>query len=519
MLVQRMLEEGARKWPDKVAVVAGDQKATYAELDEAANQLGHALQGAGVRRGDRVVILVDSSVEAVVSIFGVLKAGATFVMLHTGTRRDRLAFILESAEATALITESIRVRHATDVLNAAPSLRCVVWADDRPLQTSDSICTLTWSELAALPALEPPCPAIDLDLAMLIYTSGSTGEPKGVMVSHANMLSATRMVNAYLHNTVNDIILNVLPLAHGYGLYQVFLAFDVGARVVLESGFGFPARIIGLIAREQVTALPGVPTFFALLLRYPDLLRRQFPHLRYLTNAAAALPTAHIQQLRAAFPSARIISMYGQTECKRVSYLPAEELDRRPDSVGIAIPNSEVYIVDEAERRLPPGEVGELVVRGAHVTRGYWRSPELTARKFRPGPLPGETVLYTGDLFRADADGYLYFVSRKDDMIKCRGEKVSPREVENTVCRMDGVAEAAVVGVDDEVLGQAILLVLVPHPSAHLDERAVRAFCLRTLDDYMQPKYVDLVAELPRNENGKVDKRRILAEFASARPA
>jgi acyl-CoA synthetase (AMP-forming)/AMP-acid ligase II len=252
-----------------------------------------------------------------------------------------------------------------------------------------------------------------------------------------------------------------------------------------------------------------VPTLFALLLRYPDLLRGRLAGLRYITNTAAALPVAHIQALRAAFPQARLFSMYGLTECKRVSYLPPEQLDQRPSSVGIAIPNTEVYVVDEAGCCLLPGEVGELVVRGAHVTRGYWRAPELTAQRFRPGAIAGETVLYTGDLFRMDADGFLYFVGRKDDVIKSRGEKVSPREVENSVCHLDGVAEAAVVGIPDELLGQAILLVVAPRAGSELTEREVRAHCMRTLEDFMLPKYVQIVSELPRTANGKVDKQRL----------
>jgi acyl-CoA synthetase (AMP-forming)/AMP-acid ligase II len=324
------------------------------------------------------------------------------------------------------------------------------------------------------------------------------------------MVSVTTSVNAYLGNTADDVILNVLPLAFGYGLYQLFLAFQVGGKVVMDKGFAFPARTVALMEREKVTALPGVPMLYALLLKYPDLLKRDLAALRYMTNAAAALPTAHLQQVREALPHVWFYSMYGQTECKRISYLPPEELDRRPSSVGIAIPNSEVYIVDEEDRRVAPGGVGELVVRGSHVMQGYWRSPELTARKFRPGPVPGERVLYTGDLFKMDEDGFLYFVARMDDIIKSRGEKVSPREIENEVCRLEGVSECVVVGVPDPVLGQAVRLLVVPHEGAPLTERDIRAYCARKLDDYMQPKHVVIVSELPRNENGKVDKRKLM---------
>lgn len=512
MQVQQLLEAGAERLPEHVALVCDGHRLTYRELDQAANRLGHALRAIGVRRGDRVAILLENSVEAVVAIFGTLKAGGVFMVLHPDTKLDKLRYLLADAEPTALVTEHSRIALAADAL-AASSLRGVVWAGDTAQPLAASICSVAWSELERYPAERPASGAIDVDLAALIYTSGSTGQPKGVMSTHANMVAATTSINAYLQNTASDVILDVLPLAFDYGLYQLLLAFQVGARVVLASGFAFPAQTVTLMEEEQVTALPGVPTLFALLLKYPGLLKRIPASLRYITNTAAALPTSHIQELRAAFPTARLFSMYGLTECKRVSYLPPEELDRRPSSVGIAIPNTEVYIAGPDGQRLPPGEVGELVVRGSHVMRGYWRSPELTAVRYRPGPLPGEQVLYTGDLFRMDADGYLFFVARQDDIIKSRGEKVSPREIENTVCLLDGVAAAAVVAAPDPLLGQAIGLVVEPRSGGALSERAVRAHCSRTLLDFMQPKYVTIVAELPRTENGKVDKRSITEEL------
>ncbi len=514
MLVQHLLESCAARLPDKVALVAGGKRATYQDIELASNRLAHALQQNGVRRGDRVVILLDSSVEAVVAMFGALKAGAIFILLHAGSRRERLAYTLASTQPTALITESLRVRMSYDVLHGASSLRTLVWLDAAPPELATGAHALTWSDLSQFPSERLDCASIDQDLAMIIYTSGSTGEPKGVMASHANMIAATTSINASLDTREDDIILDVLPLAHGYGLFQIFQAFQVGGCVILESGFAFPAHLVQLLRSEHATVLPGVPAFFSLLLRHPELFREPLPDLKCITNAAAALPTSHIERLRQVFPNARIVSMYGQTEAlPRITFLPTEYLDIRPDSVGIAIPNTELKVVDGAGQPVSAGQVGELVVRGSNVARGYWQAPELSAQKFRDGAIPGETVLYTGDLFRIDEQGFLYFVARKDDLINTRGEKVSPREVENIVCRMAGIAEAAAVGVPDEVLGQAILLVVAPQPEAAIEERAIRAFCLRALDDYMQPKYVDIVSELPRNDNGKVDKLRILAEF------
>jgi long-chain acyl-CoA synthetase len=572
MLVHHFLEASAARSPLATALVCGQRRVSYRELDQAANRLAQALVGAGLRRGDRVMIVLENGVEAVVSIFAALKAGGVFVVLHPSTKPAKLELLLRDAEPFALVTDGPRLADAGAML-AASSVRCLVWADDDPPAWAADQPGWRWRDLDRLPPERPDAPTIDVDLACLIYTSGSTGQPKGVMATHANVVAATSSINAYLGNTAADVILDVLPLAFDYGLYQLFLAFQVGACVVLERGFAFPARLVELLARERVTGLPGVPTLYALLLKFPQVLERPLPALRYLTNTAAALPTSHIARLRAAFPNARIFSMYGQTECKRISYLPPEELHRRPGSVGVAIPNTEVAIVDAAGRPVPPGVVGELVVRGSHVTRGYWRAPELTAERFRPGPLPGETVLYTGDLFKADADGFLYFVARRDDIIKVRGshvtrgywrapeltaerfrpgplpgetvlytgdlfkadadgflyfvarrddiikvrgEKVSPREVENAVCLLPEVAEAAVVGVPDPVLGQALVLVVAPRPGARLGERQVRAHCQRSLDDYMVPKHVRLVPELPRTANGKVDKHRLADEAASA---
>lgn len=515
MLVQELLEATVQRRPGFIALVVGEERITYGALETAANRLAHALREAGVRRGDRVAVLLENSIPAVVAVFAILKAAGVFLVLHPSTRPGKLARILDDAGPVALITDSGRARDMTSVLAASGSLRTIVWADDKPLPLDSRLRSLSWSSLGQYPAERPARLAIDQDLAMLIYTSGTTGQPKGVMATHHNMLAAVNSVNAYLRNTHDDVILNVLPLAFGYGLYQVFLATQVGARVVLDKSFAFPARTVALLEQERVTALPGVPTLFALLLRYPDLLRRDLASLRYITNAGAAIPAQHIQAIRAALPHVRFYSMYGQTECKRISYLPPEEVDRRPTSVGIAIPNTEVWIVGEDGQPAPPGTVGELVVRGAHVTRGYWRAPELTRQRFRPGPLPGETVLYTGDLFQQDEDGFLYFVSRQDDIIKSRGEKVSPREVEEVVSRMAGVAEAAVAGVHDPLLGQAILLLVVPQLGVELNVREIRAHCARALEDYMLPKYVEIVAELPRTDNGKVDKKRLQAEFTA----
>ena len=354
------------------------------------------------------------------------------------------------------------------------------------------------------PGVEPA--TIDQDLASIIYTSGSTGEPKGVMLTHLNMVSAARSISTYLGLRESDVIVCVLPLAFDYGLYQALMALKVGATLVLERSFAFPIKVLEVMARERVTVFPGVPTIFSLLMNLKGLDKFELSALRMITNTAAALSEEHIRRLRALFPRATLFSMYGLTDCKRVTYLPPEQLDIRPTSVGRGMPNEEVWLVDESGRRLPNGSTGELVIRGSNVMRGYWEKPIETAQRLKPGPQPGEMVLYSGDLFRTDEEGWLYFVARKDDIIKSRGEKVSPREVENVLYSVEGVLDAVVIGVPDEVLGEAIKAFIVLKAGHQLSERDVIRHCLGQLENFMAPKYVEFVPELPRTDTGKIKR-------------
>ena len=522
MLVHEFLEGHARRHPEKEALIFEGRRLSYARLDASANQLARALLAAGVARGDRVLIFAENGVETAIAIFAALKAGGVFVVVNPTTKASKLAYLLGNCRPTALVTQRARRREALAACReGGASLRVVVWAD-LPEGTpapevagadGAAIASLRWDEaLATQPETKPAVSCIDIDLATIIYTSGSTGNPKGVVSTHLNVRAAATSITTYLENAADDIVLSVLPLSFDYGLYQLLMVCLFGGTLVLERGFTFPARALKLLREERVTGFPIVPTIASILLQNESLRGEDYPHLRYMTNTAAALPVSHIQRLREKFPAVRLYSMYGLTECKRVSYLPPEELDRRPGSVGIAIPNTEVYVVDDEGRRLAPGTIGELVVRGSHVMRGYWEAPEETAKRYRPGPLPGETVLYTGDLFKMDADGFLYFVGRKDDIIKSRGEKVAPKEIEAVLYQLTGVQEAAVVGVPDPVLGEAIKLFVALAPGAALTERDIRAHCAGALEDFMQPKHIEIwTAPLPKGNTGKIDKKALAA--------
>jgi long-chain acyl-CoA synthetase len=514
MRVEQFLQDSARRFPDKIAVATGHKRLGYGELDALSDRLAGTLASRGVERGDRVVLFMENCCEAVVGIFGVLKAGAVFCPVNASTKAEKLAYLLNHCRATALLTQARLFPTAKAALAQAPSVALTILAGGG----GTTPVALSFEAALAASAAAPTHPGIDLDLAMLIYTSGSTGRPKGVMMTHQNVVAAADSITGYLENTAKDVILNALPIAFDYGLYQVLMAAKVGATVVLEKSFAYPQLIFRKLAAERVTGFPIVPTMAAILLQQKDFGRGAFPHLRYITSTAAALPPAHIVRLQERFPHVKLYSMYGLAECKRCTFMPPDELPRRPESVGIPIPNTEAYVVDANGERAAPGVVGELVVRGAHVMKGYWRDAASTQRVLRPGPHPWEKVLHTGDLFRADEDGYLYFVARKDDIIKSRGEKVSPKEVENVLYALPGVCEAAVAGVPDPILGMAIKAILVVAPDAGLEPQDVIRHCSRHLEEFMVPKFLEFRDELPKTESGKISRRRLAAALAEAAP-
>ncbi len=512
MLVQDFLHNSAARLPNKVALVCNSQRLTYAQVDAMADRLANAMIEHGLKRGDRIAIYLNNSIEAVVGIFATLKAGGAFVVVNHTTKHDKLTYILNNCRATGLLTEIgiINAHRAMPLLTDAPSLKFAVFCGQRAAGAAQTAVTgalrlLDFDGIQAVyPAHRPPQVAIDLDLACLIYTSGSTGDPKGVMSDHSNVIFAASSIAEYLQNVEDDVVIDVLPLAFDYGLYQLLMVFKFGGRLILERSFAYPAAILKLMEKERVTGFPGVPTIYAILLQM-DLSPYDLSSLRYLTNTAAALPPSHIMELRRRFSWATLYSMYGLTETKRTLYLPPDQLDRRPGSVGIAIPGTEVWLEDEDGNRLGPGQTGELVVRGRHVMRGDWENPQATAERYRPGPLPGERVCYTGDLFRMDEDGYLYFIGRKDDIIKSRGEKVAPKEVENVLYALKGVVEAAVIGVPDPILGEAVKAFVVLD-SVKLAEADVLAHCRANLEDFMIPKYVEFRDALPKTSSGKIKK-------------
>lgn len=513
MLVSEFLEKSAERLPDKIALICEDERLTFAQIEESSNKLSNTLLSEGLEKQDRVAIFLENSAESLVSIFAILKAGGIFSVINPLVKAKKIEYILNDSQARILITDAKRFEEILEIFPNCSDLNSIIVIDfdflgKKAFQNAGKKVISYTDILEKFSPERPPKKCIDIDLASLIYTSGTTGNPKGVMLTHLNMVSAANSIIEYLENVEEDIIINVFPLSFDYGLYQALMSIKFGGTCVLEKSFFYPYKIVDLILREKVTVFPVVPTIAAILLKLTDLDKHDFSIVRCITNTAQAMPPKYFSQLQKIFPKARVYSMYGLTECKRVSYLPPEELNKRPTSVGKAMPNTEVWIVDHSGRKITePGVVGELVVRGPNVMKGYWNLPQETDRVLRPGLLPGERVLYTGDLFKMDEEGFLYFISRKDDIIKVAGANVSPKEIENALYEIDDVVEAAVVGVKDEILGQAIKAFVVLKKGAKLTEEDVKRYCSSHIEKFMVPKYIEILDELPKSSHGKIARR------------
>ena len=504
-LVHESLLASARALPSKEALVDANQRPTYSELLADALRFATLLQRGGLRRGDRVVLYLDNSATCVRAIFGVLLAGGVISVVSSQTKLDKLAFILNNSEATGVVTESRSADVAAAAIARCPSVKQAYCTEGGDLGPSSFI-GLGDAVASTAPDLRDPH-IIPTDLAALVYTSGTTGRPKGVMMTHGALVFSVGSIAEYLRLDPEDRILSVLPLAFTYGLSQLLLTARLGATLLLERSFAFPTNTLARIQVEEATVFPAVPTVFATITAIAH--QKPAPSVRCLTNAAAGLPPSMHERLSRVFPNARLYRMYGQTECIRVCYLEPDLIDEKPTSVGKAIPGTELFVLDEEGNRVRSGEVGVLHVRGPHLMAGYWRTPDLTAEVFREGPIPGERVYCTRDYFTMDDDGYLYFVDRSDDIIKTRGEKVSSVEVENVIYDIPGVRFAAVIGVPDDVLGQAVRAYVVLEEDATLGTDEIRRACRAKLESLMVPRDVILVEALPHTESGKVRKKSL----------
>ena len=519
-LLQDFLVRSAEQSGEKVALVCGDERLSFSDLAGRGRRVGRALRRHGVRPGDRVLLFGGNTTDQVLGFWGTLLAGAVAVPVDARTKADKLGWMLGHCRPAALIADHRLATTFVPALggSAAPSAVFVSRLGQGCGLPRAVDLHLAMEAEHAVDEGDVSRPTTDA-LACIIYTSGSTGRPKGVMLTHRNMTSAAAAICRYLDLRADDVVHGTLPLAFDYGLYQMLLSFRQGARLVLAPPFALPAQVLKEAAREQVTFFPGVPTMFAMLGQLRDTAAWDLSAVRAVTNTAAALGERHIQTIRRVFPRARIFSMYGVTECKRCSYLPPEDLARKPGSVGIAIPGTELWLEDEGGRRLGlPHQVGRIVVRGPTVMLGYWEDPEATARVLRPGLDHTERVLVTGDLGRLDEDGYLTFVGRTDDIIKSRGEKVSPKEIEAVLAAVEGVRECAAVGAADPLAGEVAVAFVAPEDGTTLEASELLRVCRQHLEPTAVPASIAVLPTLPKNQNGKVDKLALREMAGALRP-
>jgi len=492
-LVQDALLASAGELPDKEALLADGQRLSYRGLLERALSCARSFRAQGLETGERVAIFMPNSADLAAALFGAWLGGGVALVINPQTRPEKLAYILKDSGARVLACHPLLEPTARRGLHLLDGPRPVLLVGE---SRGEGGFPLVPERVAT-------------DLALIIYTSGSSGFPKGVMLTHQNITFTLGSLIEYLRLDASDRILNVLPLAFDYGLYQLLMSIRLGATLVLEQGFGYPALIEERMLEEAVTVFPGVPTLFATLLARAGSQPTIFPSVRRVTSTAAELPSAFTPGLKALFPNALIYRMYGLTECKRVCYLEPEALEQRPDSVGKAIPGTQVFLVDEGGMRVGPGGTGILHVRGPHIMAGYWNRPDLTAEMIREGQYPGDRILCTQDLFHMDEEGYLYFLGRSDDIIKSRGEKVSPVEVERVLYGIPGVRDAAVIGVPDPLLGEAVHAYLSIAPGAAWSEGSMRRFCQERLESFMVPRVFHVLEDLPKGANGKILKRKL----------
>jgi acyl-CoA ligase (AMP-forming) (exosortase A-associated) len=506
-----MLRSSAQLHPQKEALVHGHQRLTYSEVDRTVTNLAAGLQTAGLKRGDKIGIWLEPSIAQALSIFAANRANAAFVPINHLLFPEQAGHIMADCGMTALITTKARASSISAILQDIPSFSFIVVLDEGELQDCGFPAYQFQAFSGSIPAGAVVDESIEKDLAAILYTSGSTGRPKGVMLTNAQIMAGASIVSTYLGITESERILAILPFSFDAGLNQLMTAFQQGATLVILN-FSFAREIVQTLLKERITALAGVPTLWSLLAQQQSGLHKTaLPTLRYITNTGGAMPQTVLATLRRDLPDTKVFLMYGLTEAFRSTYLPPEELDRRPTSMGKAIPNTEILVVNEHGQPCKPGEVGELVHRGPTVSLGYWGKPELTNQVLRPHPFispelqDGEKVCYSGDLVKMDEAGFLYYVGRRDTMIKSSGYRISPTEVEEVLFQSGRVRGAAVIGVPDEILGQQVKAFVVPKVHEQPDAEQLIAFCAEKLPRYMVPKCVEYLEELPKTTSGKVD--------------
>ncbi|MDF1643106.1 MAG: acyl-CoA ligase (AMP-forming), exosortase A system-associated [Pseudomonadales bacterium] len=519
-LLHNLLTNSTNQRPDATALVHKKQSWSYQELTRLTSDQAHALVAAGLTKQHRVAIYLPKQLETVSSMLATSMAGGVFVPINPVLKASQTGHILNDCNVQILVTSKNRLNMLAEVLGQCPDLKTVILVDSENTQveTLKRIEILSWSLFLQGGHSETTLPSvIDTDIAAILYTSGSTGKPKGVVLSHLNMVAGAHSVAEYLGITNTDRLLAVLPFSFDYGLNQLTSSLLQGGCCVIMD-YLLPRDVIKAVQKHQITGLAAVPPLWLQLagLEWPEGISQ---HLRYMTNSGGKMPTPALNSLRESVPGCQFFLMYGLTEAFRSTYLPPNQIDRRPDSIGKAIPNAEINVVRPDGSLCNPGETGELVHRGSLVAMGYWNDPEKTAERFKPCPSPvaglplTEMAVWSGDSVTIDEEGYLYFVGREDEMIKTSGYRVSPSEVEEVIYASKLVPEVAVLGVPHPTLGQAIIAVIDAGEASNFNPDEITNFCKRELPNFMVPSEIKVIGPLPKNPNGKIDRSLLKKQY------
>ncbi len=519
--LDQLLTESANRASHCPAIAHKKNTWNYGELAKHVRQQAQALLGLHLKPQQRAAVYLPKQLETVTSLLAISQAGGVFVPINPVLKAPQVAYILNDCNVQILITSKSRLQNLASALENCPDLHTIILVEDLPDQNLPITQTvLGWQTFldSANPQATIPS-AIDTDMAAILYTSGSTGKPKGVVLSHRNLITGAQSVSAYLTITATDRLLAVLPFSFDYGLNQLTAALLQGACCVLLD-YLLPRDVIKILESQHITGLAAVPPLWAQLaaLDWPASINT---HLRYMTNSGGKMPKSVLTSIRQKAPDSQFFLMYGLTEAFRSTYLPPEQIDIRPDSMGKAIPNADILVVREDGSACAPHEPGELVHRGSLVAMGYWNDPAKTAERFKPAPnqlaaLPlTEIAVWSGDTVTRDEEGYLYFVGRKDDMIKTSGYRVSPTEIEEVIYASGLAKEAAAIGIEDDNLGQAVLVVLSPENPGDFQEQALLAICKAQLPNFMVPAKIEIMSLLPKNPNGKIDRKALVQQFAN----
>ena len=516
-LLPELISVTAERSPDAPALTSAGVTASYSKLAQDVSRFANAVLAAGLDRQERVAVYLEKRNETVVALFGSAAAGCVFVPVNPVLKPAQVAYILRDCNVRLLVTSAERLATLRDDLRECPDLDHVFVVNGDVTRLHIERMDVVAYDAALDAPTRTPHRVIDTDVVSILYTSGSTGRPKGVVLSHRNMVAGAKSVASYLENCTDDALLAVLPLSFDAGFSQLTTGFHAGARVVLLNHL-LPRDVTKALRDERITGLTAVPPLYIQLaqLDWPSAIR---DHLRYFANTGGRMPLETLTRLRAILPKSKPFLMYGLTEAFRSTYLPPDQVDRRPDSIGKAIPNAEILVLREDGTPCAPNEPGELVHRGALVGMGYWNDPEKTAERYKLLPREGgltlpEYAVFSGDTVRADEEGYLYFIGRRDEMIKTSGYRVSPTDIEETLYQTKLVGECAAFGVPHAVLGQAIVAIVTPDASGGIDEDALLAACRNALPAFMVPtKIVVREGPLPRNPNGKIDRKSLSTHF------